>query len=99
MTRLQKMEADIVREREREKRWLLEHTRPFVIQILGVEKVKTRDRERQSIPQGGLKSMQYSRSWSCSMGRWVISAIGEADEHRVLSTQPRNQKKKKKKKE
>lgn len=33
------------------------------------------------------------------MGRWVMSAIGEADELRVLATQPRNQKKKKKKKE
>lgn len=26
--------------------------------------------------------MQYSRSWSCSMGRWVMSAaIGEASEN------------------
>jgi hypothetical protein len=24
--------------------------------------------------------MQYSRSWSCSMGGWLMSAIGEASE-------------------
>lgn len=27
------------------------------------------------LPQGGLESMQYSRSWSCSMGGWLMSAI------------------------
>jgi len=32
------------------------------------------ERERR-VRQGGLESMQYSRSWSCSIGGWLISAM------------------------
>lgn len=31
-------------------------------------------KETERVPQGGLESMQYSRSWSCSMGGWLMSA-------------------------
>lgn len=34
-----------------------------------------REREKEILPHGGLESMQYSRSWSCSIGGWVMSAI------------------------
>lgn len=33
------------------------------------------EKERKRLPHGGLESMQYSRSWSCSIGGWVMSAI------------------------
>ena len=33
--------------------------------------------EEKKVPHGGLESMQYSRSWSCSIGGWVMSAIVE----------------------
>lgn len=39
---------------------------------------RERERGRENIRHGGLESMQYSRSWSCSMGRWVMSAIDES---------------------
>jgi leucyl aminopeptidase len=65
-----------------------------------------RERERErGLPQGGLESMQYSRSWSCSMGGWLMSAIGEASEKSFSQTQTcqskmkKTKKKKKKKKE
>lgn len=36
----------------------------------------TREKDRTYyIPQGGLESKQHSRSWSCSIGKWVMSAI------------------------
>lgn len=39
-----------------------------------------REKRWESIRQGGLESMQYSRSWSCSIGGWLISAaiVGNA---------------------
>ena len=47
-----------------------------------IQMQKQSETERESgienIRQGGLESMQYSRSWSCSMGRWVMSAIDQS---------------------
>jgi hypothetical protein len=52
--------------------------------VCGLWKVKNKERNpnekerKRVIPHGGLESMQYSRSWSCSIGGWVMSAIVDA---------------------
>lgn len=53
------------------------HTHIYIVTEMGHRHTHMHiyiERERR-VRHGGLESMQYSRSWSCSMGGWAISAI------------------------
>lgn len=68
------------------------NTSSFGVCVVDNNKRETRMRERESIPHGGLESKQYSRSWSCSIGKWVMSAIVVASERRLQEAQEENKK-------
>ena len=122
MKKKKKKKKTLYRERERKKKttlqlYMLSHKPISLSKFLNQIKKKVRERKepltkqmytkREGIPQGGLESMQYSRSWSWSMGWWVMSAIGEALSKELHKTRSHNtakakivmkQKKRKKKK-